>query len=117
MLPVDRHSILEGIVKPGDVNSYVKGYGLVTVPIHEDSESDLEETVSLIYNALCGMGYPPEVILQEEDTKGKKVMSLPDDFKDIVRKKTKEVDAEWEWVYKKNLFFGEDSDEPWTNFL
>lgn len=117
MLPVDRRAILEGTVKAGDVNSYIKGYGLVTVPIHKDSESDLEESVSMIYNALCGMGYPPEVILQEENTKGKEIMTLPDDFQDIVKQKTKEVDAEWEWVYKKNLYFGGDDVEDWISAL
>jgi superfamily II DNA or RNA helicase len=117
MLPVDRRAIAEGLIKAGDVDSYVKGYGLVTVPIHKDSEGDLEQSVSMIYNALCGMGYPPEVILHEEDTKGKKIMTLPDDFQDIVQKKVKEIDAEWEWVYKANLYFGGTDNENWTDFL
>jgi hypothetical protein len=117
MLPVDRRAIAEGLVKAGDVNSYVKGCGLVTIPIHKDSENDLEESVSMIYNALCGMGYPPEVILHEEDTKGKKVMTLPDDYQDVVKQKIKEIDAEWEWVYKKNLYFGGDNVENWIDAL
>jgi superfamily II DNA or RNA helicase len=117
MLPVDRCSISEGITKAGDVDSYVKGYGLVSVPIHKDSGKDLEEAVSRIYNSLCGMGFPPEVILHEEDTKGKKVMTLPDDLQKIVKQKIKEVDAEWEWVYQKNLYFGNTNKENWTDFL
>ena len=117
MLPIDRRAIAEGLVKAGDVKSYVKGYGLVTVPIHKDSEKDLEEGVSAIYNALCGMGFPPEVILHEEDTRGKKEITLPDDFQQIVKQKIKEVSADWEWVYQKNLYFGDTSKEDWTNFL
>ena len=111
MLPVDRRAIAEGLVKAGDTDSYVKGYGLVTVPIHKDSEKDLEEGVSAIYNALCGMGFPPEVILHEEDTRGKKEITLPDDFQKTVKQKIKEVSADWEWVYKKNEFFGNNLDE------
>lgn len=110
MLPVDRRSIAEGLVKAGDTDSYVKGYGLVTVPIHKDSECDLEKNVSKIYNALCGMGFPPEVILHEEETRGKKEITLPDDFQQIIKQKTKEIAADWEWVYKKEEFFGEDVD-------
>jgi len=117
MLPVDRRSISEGLVKAGDTQSYVKGYGLVTVPIHKDSEEDLQESVSAIYNALCGMGFPPEVILHEEDTRGKKEMTLPDDFQQIVKQKIKEVAADWEWVYKKNEFFGGDDVEDWIAAL
>jgi superfamily II DNA or RNA helicase len=117
MLPVDRRSIAEGLVKAGDTDSYVKGYGLVTVPIHKDSEKDLEEGVSAIYNALCGMGFPPEVILHEEDARGKKEITLPDDLQDIVKKKIKEVSADWEWVYKKNEFFGGDDVENWIDAL
>lgn len=109
-LPVDRRSISEGLVKAGDTNSYVKGYGLVTVPIHKDSGNDLEEGVSAIYNALCGMGFPPEVIMHEEDTRGKKEITLPDDFQQIIKQKTKEITADWEWVYKKEEFFGDDVD-------
>jgi len=117
MLPVDRRAIAEGLVKAGDTDSYVKGYGLVTVPIHKDSEKDLEEGVSAIYNALCGMGFPPEVILHEEDTRGKKEITLPDDFQQIVKQKIKEVSADWEWVYKKNEFFGGDDVEDWIAAL
>ena len=117
MLSVDRRAIADGLVKAGDVNSYVKGYGLVTVPIHKDSENDLEETVSMIYNSLCGMGYPPEVILHEEDMKGKKVMTLPDNYQDVVKQKIKEIDAEWEWIYAKNLYFGGDDAEDWIAAL
>jgi superfamily II DNA or RNA helicase len=117
MLPVDRHAIAEGLVKAGDTDSYVKGYGLVTVPIHKDSEKDLEQNVSAVYNALCDMGCPPEVILQEEDTRGKKVMNLPDDLQKIVKQKIKEVNAEWEWVYQKKLYFGNTNKENWINFL
>lgn len=117
MLPVDRRSISEGLVKAGDTNSYVKGYGLVTVPIHKDSDNDLEEGVSAIYNALCGMGFPPEVILHEEDTRGKEEITLPDDFQQIVKQKIKEVAADWEWVYKKNEFFGGDDVEDWIAAL
>ena len=117
MLPVDRRSISEGLVKAGDTNSYVKGYGLVTVPIHKDSENDLEECVSAIHNALCGMGFPPEVILHEEDTRGKKEMNLPNDFQQIIKQKTKEVAADWEWIYKKNELFGGDDVEDWISAL
>jgi superfamily II DNA or RNA helicase len=117
MLPVDRRAIAEGLVKAGDTDSYVKGYGLVTVPIHKDSENDLEEGVSAIYNALCGMGFPPEVILHEEDTRGKKEITLPDDFHQIVNQKIKEVSADWEWIYKKNQFFGGDDVEDWIAAL
>ena len=117
MLPVDRRAIAEGLVKAGDTDSYVKGYGLVTVPIHKDSENDLEEGVSAIYNALCGMGFPPEVILHEEDTRGKKEITLPDDFQQIVNQKIKEVSADWEWIYKKNQFFGGDDVEDWIAAL
>jgi superfamily II DNA or RNA helicase len=117
MLPVDRRSIAEGLVKAGDTDSYVKGYGLVTVPIHKDSEKDLEAGVSAIYNALCGMGFPPDVTLQEEDTRGKKVMNLPDDLQEIVNQKIKEVNAEWEWIYQKKLYFGNTNKENWTDFL
>jgi len=111
ILPVDRRAISEGLVKAGDTDFYVKGYGLVTVPIHKDSENDLEQGVSAIYNALCGMGFPPEVILHEEDTRGKKEITLPDDFQQIIKEKTKEVAADWEWVYKKNEYWGGDDDE------
>lgn len=117
MLPVDRRSISEGLVKAGDTDSYVKGYGLVTVPIHKDSDNDLEEGVSAIYNALCGMGFPPEVILHEEDTRGKKEITLPDDFQQIIKQKTKEIAADWEWIYKKNEFFGGDDVEDWIAAL
>jgi len=118
MLPVDRRAISEGLVKAGDTDSYVKGYGLVTVPIHKDSENDLEQGVSAIYNALCGMGFPPEVILQEEDTRGKKEITLPDDFQQIIKEKTKEVAADWEWVYKKNEYWGgDDEGEDWISKL
>lgn len=117
MLPTDRRSISEGLVKAGDTASYVKGYGLVTVPIHKDSEKDLEEGVSAIYNALCGMGFPPEVILQEEDSRGKKETTLPDDLHQIIKQKTKEVAADWEWIYKKNEFFGGDDVEDWIAAL
>ena len=117
MLPVDRDKISEGLVKAGDTNSYVKGYGLVTVPIHKDSEEDLQESVSALYNALCGMGLPPEVIMHEEDTRGKKEITLPDDFQQIIKQKTKEVAADWEWVYKKNEFFGGDDVEDWIAAL
>lgn len=117
MLPVDRRAISEGLVKAGDTNSYVKGYGLVTVPIHKDSDNDLEEGVSAIYNALCGMGFPPEVILHEEDTRGKKEITLPDNFQQVVKQKIKEVSADWEWVYKKNEFFGGDDVEDWIAAL
>lgn len=117
MLPIDRRAIAEGLVKAGDTDSYVKGYGLVTVPIHKDSEKDLEKGVSAIYNALCGMGFPPEVILHEEDTRGKKEITLPDDFQQIVKQKIKEVSADWEWVYKANLYFGGTDNENWTDFL
>jgi superfamily II DNA or RNA helicase len=117
MLPVDRRAISEGLVKAGDTDSYVKGYGLVTVPIHKDSDNDLEDGVSAIYNALCGMGFPPEVILHEEDTRGKKEITLPDDFRHIIKQKTKEVAADWEWVYKKNEFFGGDNVEDWIAAL
>lgn len=117
MLPVDRRAISEGLVKAGDTDSYVKGYGLVTVPIHKDSEEDLQESVSALYNALCGMGFPPEVILHEEDTHGKKQITLPDDFQQIIKQKTKEVAADWEWVYKKNEFFGGDDVEDWIAAL
>jgi len=110
MLPVDRRSIAEGLVKAGDTDSYVKGYGLVTVPIHKDSENDLEQGVSAIYNALCGMGFPPEVILHEEDVHGKKEITLPDDFQQIIKQKTKEIAADWEWIYKKEKFFSDDVD-------
>jgi hypothetical protein len=44
-------------------------------------------------------------------------MTLPDDLQKIVKQKIKEVDAEWEWVYQKNLYFGDTSKEHWTNFL
>jgi len=118
MLPVDRRAISEGLVKAGDTDSYVKGYGLVTVPIHKDSENDLEQGVSAIYNALCGMGFPPEVISQEEDTRGKKEITLPDDFQQIIKEKTKEVAADWEWVYKKNEYWGgDDEGEDWISKL
>jgi len=117
MLPVDRRAISEGLVKAGDTDSYVKGYGLVTVPIHKDSENDLEQGVSAIYNVLCGMGFPPEVILQEEDTRGKKEITLPDDFLQTIKQKTKEIAADWEWVYKKNEFFGGDDVEDWIAAL
>jgi len=117
MLPVDRRAISEGLVKAGDTDSYVKGYGLVTVPIHKDSENDLEQGVSAIYNTLCGMGFPPEVILQEEDTRGKKEITLPDDFLQTIKQKTKEIAADWEWVYKKNEFFGGDDVEDWIAAL
>lgn len=117
MLPEDRRAISEGLVKAGDTDSYVKGYGLVTVPIHKDSDNDLEEGVSAIYNALCGMGFPPEVILHEEDTRGKEEITLPDDFQQIVKQKIKEVSADWEWVYKKNEFFGGDDAEDWIAAL
>lgn len=117
MLPVDRRSILEGTIKAGDTDSYVKGYGLVTVPIHKDSSDDLNATVSKIYNALCGMGISPEDVLQEEDARGKKVITLPDDFQQIIKQKTKEIAADWEWVYKKNEFFGGDDVEDWISAL
>ena len=117
MLPVDRRAIAEGLVKAGDTNSYVKGYGLVTVPIHKDSEKDLEEGVSAIYHALCGMGIPPDVIHHEEDARGKKEITLPDDFHEIIKQKTKEVAADWEWIYQKNLYFGDANKENWTDFL
>lgn len=117
MLPVDRRSISEGLVKAGDTDSYVKGYGLVTVPIHKDSDNDLEEGVSYIYNALHGMGFPPEVILHEEDTCGKKEITLPDNFQQVIKQKIKEVAADWEWVYKKNEFFGGDDVEDWIAAL
>jgi superfamily II DNA or RNA helicase len=117
MLPVDRRAIAEGLVKAGDVDSYVKGFGLISVPVHKDSGKDLEEVVSMIYNALCGMGIPPDVILQEENTKGKEVMTLPDNLQKIVRQKTKEISAEWEWVYTKNLYFGGDNVEDWIAAL
>lgn len=110
MLPVDRRAISEGLVKAGDTNSYAKGYGLVTVPIHKDSSDDLNALVSKLYNALCGMGFPPEVIMHEEDTRGKKEITLPDDFLQTIKQKTKEVAADWEWVYKKEEFFGDDVD-------
>jgi len=119
MLPVDRRAISEGLVVAGDTQSYKKGYGLVTVPIHKDSEKDLEQGVSAIYNALCGMGFPPEVIQHEEDTRGKKEITLPDDFQQIIKQKTKEVAADWEWVYKKNEYWGGDDDkgEDWISKL
>ena len=117
MLPVDRRSIREGLVEAGDTDSYVKGYGLVTVPIHKDSSDDLNATVSKIYNALCGMGISPEDVLQEEDTRGKKVITLPDDFQQIIKQKTKEIAADWEWVYKKEEFFGGDDVEDWISAL
>jgi len=117
MLPADRRAISEGLVKAGDTDSYVKGYGLVTVPIHKDSENDLEQGVSAIYNALCGMGFPPEVILHEEDTRGKKEITLPDNFLQTIKQKTKEIAADWEWVYKKNEFFGGDDVEDWIAAL
>ena len=117
MLPADRRAILEGTIKAGDTTSYLKGYGLVTVPIHKDSEEDLVQCVSAIYNALCGMGFPPEIILHEEDTRGKKEILLPDDFQQIIKEKTKEIAADWEWVYKKNEFFGGDDVEDWISAL
>ena len=117
MLPADRRAIAEGLVKAGDTKSYVKGYGFVTVPIHKDSEKDLEEAVSYIYHSLCGMGFPPEVILHEEDTRGKKEITLPDDMQKTIKKKIKEVSADWEWVYKANLYFGGTDNENWTDFL
>jgi len=117
MLSIDRRAISEELVKAGDINSYVKGYGLVTVPIHKDSENDLDQDVSAIYNALCGMGFPPEFILHEEDTRGKKEITLPDNFQQIIKQKTKEVAADWEWVYKKNEFFGGDDVEDWIAAL
>jgi superfamily II DNA or RNA helicase len=117
MLPVDRRAILERTIKAGDTASYVKGYGLITVVVHKDSEEDLLESVSDIYNALCGMGIPPDVIQHEENTRGKKEMNLPDDFQQIIKQKTKEIAADWEWVYKKNEFFGGDDVEDWISAL
>lgn len=117
MLPVDRRAILEGTIKAGDTAYYMKGYGLITVVVHKDSEEDLLKSVSDIYNALCGMGIPPDVIMHEEDTRGKKVMNLPDDFQQIIKQKTKEIAADWEWVYKKNEFFGGDDVEDWISAL
>jgi superfamily II DNA or RNA helicase len=116
MLPVDRRAIAEGLVKAGDTDSYVKEYGLVTVPIHTDSEKDLEEGVSAIYNALCGMGFPPEVILHEEDSQGKKEITLPDNYQQIIKQKIKEISADWEWIYKKNELLGDDV-EDWIAAL
>ena len=117
MLPADRRAILEGTIKAGDTASYVKGYGLVSVPVHNDSGEDLEQSVSDIYNALCGMGIPPDVIMHEEDTRGKKEMNLPDDFQQIIKEKTKEIAADWEWIYKKDEFFGGDDVEDWISAL
>lgn len=117
MLPVDRRAILEGTIKAGDTASYLKGYGLITVVVHKDSGEDLLESVSDIYNALCGMGIPPDVIMHEEDARGKKVITLPDDFQQIIKQKTKEIAADWEWVYKKNEFFGGDDVEDWISAL
>ncbi len=117
MLPVDRRSISEGLIKAGDTGSYVKGYGIVTVPIHKDSSDDLNATVSDIYNSLCGMGISPEDILQEENARGKKEITLPDDFQQIIKQKTKEITADWEWVYKKEEFFGGDDVEDWIAAL
>ena len=117
MLPADRRAILEGTIKAGDTASYVKEYGLVSVPVHNDSGEDLEQSVSDIYNALCGMGIPPDVIMHEEDTRGKKEMNLPDDFQQIIKEKTKEIVADWEWIYKKDEFFGGDDVEDWIAAL
>ena len=117
MLPVDRRSISEGVVKAGDTDSYVKGYGIVTVPIHKDSSDDLNAMVSRIYNAINNMGISLEDVVQEEDTRGKKEITLPDDFQQIIKQKTKEVAADWEWVYKKNEFFGGDDVEDWIAAL
>ena len=63
------------------------------------------------------MGISPEDVLQEEDTRGKKVITLPDDFQQIIKQKTKEVAADWEWVYKKEEFFGGDDVEDWISAL
>jgi hypothetical protein len=52
MLPVDRRAILEGTIKAGDTASYVKGYGLVTVVVHKDSEEDLNAKVFLTFTML-----------------------------------------------------------------
>ena len=63
------------------------------------------------------MGIPPDVIQHEENTRGKKEMNLPDDFQQIIKQKTKEIAADWEWVYKKNEFFGGDDVEDWISAL
>jgi hypothetical protein len=45
------------------------------------------------------------------------VITIPDDFQQIIKQKTKEVAADWEWVYKKEEFFGGDDVEDWISAL
>lgn len=102
MLPSDRHDILEGNIEAGDISNYRKGYGIVTVPIHKDDGDDTLDKVIQLYQACFVMGMTHEYILNVENVRGSDSLELPQELDDKLSQKIKEVEAQWEWVYRKD---------------
>lgn len=102
MLPADRFDILEGNIQAGDISNYRKGYGIVTVPIHKDDGDDTLDKVIKLYQACFVMGMTHQYILNVENTRGSDVLELPEELDVKLKQKIKEVEAQWDWIYRKD---------------